>query len=714
MNIFYPDQVDFYVHSTNRDSFLSNCDSCNSRNLQPVNSSHLNSCISDNSNYPDSSQSHRFSLELSNNAELDNILHENFDELATEHQYLLGHLSIKENVEKYPDVLNIPREQTRFHIPINENDAVSYGPSPLLSHPSESFDFGTQVLGNSSSFVAEHNHDDAYSDDLPILATHNASYDLHGDNEFDYYFHPEPDRRYDIYPSIRPIKGSNWSYIRDFEQDRKYQKAAILGRSTVGLKNADGEVCSGWILGGNYIMTSAHCRTPNPGVVYFGMILPWQCPNYHWQLDKLKTDPMLVTSGIFSNSDQYIERRLEKLGFPPAAIATLGKREFERLKKFSCPISTTYYNRADGCLDIDLYECPEVDVQYRLFGIDEKISLSINDLFGSISPAPKSTTFHKTIGREVYGLSVNKRNSNEREGVLLSPDGKITHTSNRDFAHPLHIIKGSSGGPIIDFSTNTAIGVHSWSAITKHAANLPKRMYSTLSDIGTGYTDKFLPYKILSPTYGIIIRNSSYQGGTQGSLHKLRCPFGTLAAGIVGSTIEGNSLDWVGNLGLICLPFTDQYAFESATVVAGGSIDTRLGQTSMTFDRYISTVLSNQAPFRQFIDADFFGSTLRFYNLLKEQQFAMCPPKYYLKGIWSLPGRAAGLTLIQSVRALVCERYDKSVTMLQPISPPIGSKTGGNFAGPVYCPPGFMVDGIDIRSGWYTDGYRLRCRGLAK
>jgi hypothetical protein len=130
------------------------------------------------------------------------------------------------------------------------------------------------------------------------------------------------------------------------------------------------------------------------------------------------------------------------------------------------------------------------------------------------------------------------------------------------------------------------------------------------------------------------------------------------------------------------------------------------------------------------------------YNGL-QQDFAMCPPNYYLKGLSLLSGPLRSWSskeVIKNIFSLYCQRYGRPYEVRE-VDVPIyrrelfnypyqgadvqGGRSLGGFDGladlarykwqALNCPNGFYVDGMEayVSKGDIT-GARLRCRKLVR
>jgi len=157
----------------------------------------------------------------------------------------------------------------------------------------------------------------------------------------------------------------------------------------------------------------------------------------------------------------------------------------------------------------------------------------------------------------------------------------------------------------------------------------------------------------------------------------LRCPNGFFAVGIIGSTL-GNT---VGRFGLICMPLVDlslspsNYPFEKAVVVSGGSLDTGSEVSeNVPFNDYITNVMSWGVlgpPQKIFVESTGHGGNVGFtFEQLKgrtvvQQNFAMCPPGFYLSGLTGYHGKFqedGNQQLLGAIESLKCiNPYDNTV-----------------------------------------------------
>lgn len=547
--------------------------------------------------------------------------------------------------------------------------------------------------------------------------------------------------------------GINWDNINEFQNDFFYGRGAFIGRAVASTTAVEGSRCTGWHYHGSnsakhsvaHLLTAAHCRGPSP--IRYPSIDFLQCPSSR---KRPFANLLEATYGFFPRANEFIENKLRAFGLPEVLIRFLEKEGldpiapertgFERLREQRCQIATSFYNSADGCSDIDIYNCiKSILPGYSInFVPENNVRMSSSDIFGSVRLAGLTDRFHRQYNREVYSLSMNDKldiSSLPLEN-LLSPkglvklystrgvwDGRDRETIDSSFMTYGNWIKPrSSGGPVLDLRTNTGLGAFSWwipdigpvFPRNYHFMIPPPRLHKSFSGI-QGFIDLSIPY-MLGSNLSSDLMFTRRIGGAGGNLSRLSCPPEMAATGIVASEVRNrsNSDKTIGNLGLICMPFSDNFRFDLAKVISGGSADTNQAPTfGQGFDHYITTNLTNDRPF---VDFSFFGIPFRFFTAGKQQDFFMCPPRYYLSGIWALPGTnpefASGVPLVKSIRGIECKRYDLRATITNGLMRFLGGR--GNFSLPATCPPNFVADGIDISSGLFTDSFKLRCRKLIK
>lgn len=248
-------------------------------------------------------------------------------------------------------------------------------------------------------------------------------------------------------------------------------------------------------------------------------------------------------------------------------------------------------------------------------------------------------------------------------------------------------------GAVLDTKTNRALGVI---GKEKHLFHIPyaRSNFIPFGKLHYGQLDKSRITSLLFHQHTIRRISRPWVGGPGGVEKRLECPFGFVAAGIIGTTIKDQFYPQgvIGNFGLVCLPFDSiaRYQFEYATVITGGSKDVPVVAKNAPFNEYITRVLPHDP------------TTTR----NRQQNFQMCPPGFYLKGLrYASSGR-----VMESVYALRCERWDKGESAIRMHRIGFGRESSSQQRLDSECAPGYFVDGINIRSGWYTDAFQLQCR----
>jgi hypothetical protein len=200
-----------------------------------------------------------------------------------------------------------------------------------------------------------------------------------------------------------------------------------------------------------------------------------------------------------------------------------------------------------------------------------------------------------------------------------------------------------------------------------------------------------------------------HAGGTGGTAKWVGCPDGYLAAGVVGTTYPfdttGTGTAPVGNFGLVCVPYNTQTEESSRSsrhwrVAVGGSYDTGFQSGTIPFNEYIHENLDLYKDD---------GTATSFTD--QEQSLTMCRPGSFLTGL-----RVHASTFIDRIVEIECTQ---SPYAWQPRTPRKALGTRSSTEKVVRCPdssgtprqlPDRAVYGVNIYSGWLTDGFTLGCR----
>lgn len=389
-------------------------------------------------------------------------------------------------------------------------------------------------------------------------------------------------------------------------------------------------------------------------------------------------------------------------------------------------------------------------MQYSLKGEEQLVGILPSHIFGSIPfLSEKTGPPNNKTGREVYLLSSNIRNKfdpNSPREKLLSPSGYLINSFTTTEPYPSNIYAannmksdfGSSGGAYMDLSTNKAIGVFSGEedipgkAIGKAIGQkIPDEISDLIANRRKRIDPRIYPEPKPNPTFNPSLPNPFLAREYKGINFEpkvLSCPEGHVAAGVIASTVTRRGKDianlgMIGNLGLICLPYTRDLSvyqsygngfirsqisqFDHATVISGGSLDTKLTPTNnMLFDEYFA---SHRSPGFATIFSGWFTG--------KPQSFAMCPPGYFLRGLNILPGidGASRSTIIRAILSLECRRgdFNSSADFTRTPRIPMGAEnvkvTPENPILTRNCVEGF-ISGMKVFAGDITYGFEFNCK----
>ena len=528
--------------------------------------------------------------------------------------------------------------------------------------------------------------------------------------------------------------------------------AQFLGRAFGVPEYPKGQPCTYWLGGGDLLISAAHCRD-NMGIdpvinfssAFSGCQLnrtfnrdficwtvPSVCPTVKFSdriVSKRKNVPFLF--GLKPGTDSQYEKlalraareRMIDLGVPEHSVRNDPLYLGNSLTRFSCDLRDSSFRKSDGCRDIDFFQCGRKTFSFKSFDSlvnDENFTLLPSAIYGSV---PIDILQKIKVGEEYSVISFNQRAQDVGHikkplHMLYSPSGKI------ESVDPLgsyfqgrgaYFFPGSSGAPAIDPVSKRALGIASfqWFNIgtldTDEFTTIPGRLFK--------YLDPW-PFHSFSSNVNVLgsVKNSNRVGkGKANSPVSLSCPRGYAVAGLVASTISDRITPrfFIGNLGLVCLPFSRDYQFEHAVVIAGGSVDTSekssgpIGQTSR-----------QSMPFDVYMVEHFTSGGLRIPPkkstrslLMKPQSFQMCPPNYFLQEV-SVQERfrqGSGLGYIQTVHGLECRRFDQTKKSY-PVKPrlPMGDRRFTNLS-KVQCPAGSFVTGMNIWVDQYTNAFEFKC-----
>lgn len=493
--------------------------------------------------------------------------------------------------------------------------------------------------------------------------------------------------------------GEDWDFIPLFENHNTYKVGARYARA-VGQFGG----CSSFLIDDEYVTTARHCRpeTLTRRRMTFG--------RYG------------VASGNYERGIQDARNRLQDIGFPVGFVSNLSRAD---LQSWDCHMVSSEYTSSQK-RDIDHWKCsshifimtlpvkikfsdnPTIQERTRNYGVH----IYPGHIYGHYNVRPG----HRYEGYKLYGASFNYKSSQSpvHRSVLLSPSGFITDRNNAYILGGKYhkngfeyigtdMVAGSSGGPIIGRNDHRVIGVHSKGSHSHGSRKSYTTSYISRQinyNIGAYMSSRVLQYNATEPKkYYLSLTATSrtrWIGGTGGTLHDMKCPEGFLAAGIVHSN---SSRRYVGNFGLICVPFWNsllENQLDRAVVIAGGSHDTKRGSIQKDFNTFTKENLT--------IDG-------------KDHPFAMCPPGYQLSGIEMR--KDTQHDLFRGVKRVECARFEGVYaghgSKMALYHRPPRQRTHWSYLGTkqrAACPVGQVVMGIRIRSGDLTDGFSFHCKRI--
>lgn len=406
--------------------------------------------------------------------------------------------------------------------------------------------------------------------------------------------------------------------------------------------------------------------------------------------------PRTVFFGKFAGADDYGRDRLRDLGMAAWEVDQL---DFDDFAEFTCSRHRTYHTSSYGYRDVEVWRCDPNDLG-RLNAVFP------GDIWGHVHISPG----RRPDGRDLYAVTVNRPTSGDQtRRILLSPTGEVNDGDDdcawdgdydNCFEHNVDTRPGSSGGGIFERSTKRLIGVVNGNGSGPFDAN-ECNAYET--NYGAYLpASRFMPSSVADPDPLPALTTRAFGGwvgGYGGTYRSMSCPAGKMAAGIIGTTYrrDPEMSRRVGNFGIVCVPYrTDRDQAGRSTahwdVVVGGSIDHGAAGT-YPFDVYINETLDAVA-----------GNGLLKPMRWQQQGVTMCPPGDFLSGVEAF--RDGGT--VGHVDRIIC----RSPTSYRTITPRLS--LGDMAITPDDSNCGFQryADGINIRSGWLTDGFQLRCRNL--
>jgi len=415
--------------------------------------------------------------------------------------------------------------------------------------------------------------------------------------------------------------------------------------------------------------------------------------------------------------------------------------------------------------DSAFFECNQHQIQYDLpLHKNQKVLIAPEFIYDyvTVETTPDTATLTQVknlypVDTSVYGIHANDKKRKTRNDkiaresieILLSP-GTIRQVIQRVSTVPprtgfkartsMFTLQGSSGSPVLDSATNRAFGTL--------ATASPVDDFPGLSS-GTGFISgyDFTPASaFFTPPKPKISKNFtdyhslnniafSDEFGKVASERQTRvwCPSNYAAAGIIGSSISSKTnpktrdenTDRIGNLGLTCLPFstTENYDFSLAKVSAGGSLDLGIWTPRVGLDLR----RANEIPFNIYINEYLTsgGTTERnpkgqALTRGYQQNFTMCPPGFFLNGVWISSNQIGGIRQLEAVHLLKCKHAKTGATHFQPLRLPIGASPIRSSSQREFkvldCPRTHVITEASISTGGkgFTSSIRFTCRKVWK
>lgn len=471
----------------------------------------------------------------------------------------------------------------------------------------------------------------------------------------------------------------NWQNLLDFQFDPAYRVGVNYGTAVAKL-SGDDHRCTGFLYDGRYLLTAEHCH---------------------------KGEDLTARFGRFPGGEAYGRARLQDLGLWSFSAASVPREDF---MDFNCRFRRDFDRDAYDDRDIAVFRCDPKTIA----GLG---AIWPGDIWGQMQLDPG----RRGEGTDVYVISDNEPSWGNGTRLLLSPGGDITDDYDWDcypfsghgqcFEHDADTLGGSSGGPILLRESHRVLGLVMGNFGLNNDCPVGSTNYGTYV-VDEDDLDRDRPWFSALPADADLAW-SRWVGGTGGGAHWLQCPDRHLAIGVIGTTYPydpaGNAR--VGNLGLVCAPYHEHPSQAARTtafwkVIVGGSIDTGFASGLHDFNAYVNEVLDLQADD---------GSLADFLD--QQQGVTVCRPGFYLSGLRLQAGR-----YVDRVDGIECVRHDGRAFHSKSPRKPLGTRASNavtlrcpdRSGDPDHALPDRAVDGIYIRSGWLTDGFRLRCRAYTE
>jgi len=490
---------------------------------------------------------------------------------------------------------------------------------------------------------------------------------------------------------------ADWAPISEFQDDPVYWVGTRYGRAAAKLPQVG---CSGFLIDDEVIVTAEHCnQNGSTSNASFGRI----------------GETAGETAGAIADARQ----RLIDIGVPSSTANSLSQWVFTN---WNC---ARRYDQTDDA-DVDYWWCDPNRVTWTessggIYAQTIQLDLYPGHVWGHMN----IRVGERPEDREMYVLSVNDRAPDSAENVLLSPNGWVSdeegtcfdwdpwNPNNND--HCFHYGGsdtrcGSSGGALIDATDHTVFGVVEGHFTWANLAGERGCSYDTYYDsswwpngnIGSYINNQSDQYVEGGTSAYSLGRDSSqytrWLGGWGGNYRSLECPSNMLAAGVIGTT--NDATDAVGSFGLVCVPHNTplRYQLDRSRVILAGGRDTNFTMAYGDLDSGDLNRFMNETASTEMRDDSGF----------LPPEMVMCPPGYFITDLYATYDRS-----VHRVYRINCEDPQTGNRTMRSVSNGrIGGSRSGRYEryGGASCSDGTYFNGLQIRSGYWVDGFRPTCR----
>ena len=488
--------------------------------------------------------------------------------------------------------------------------------------------------------------------------------------------------------------------------DTKYKIGARYGRA-VGLSAT---ACSGFLIDDDIVVTARHCRKDNSNELTFA---------FGWWDNVINEQQ----NTLYLEALQWMKQRYIDLGLTPgqaeAALpeATIIQQWTCRLIEHPAPEGIEEWDPTiPHARDIDYWKCDPITLEINYQDRLHKFHLRPGMIWGHFNVAVQP---NKKANDPIYQLGVNTPFPSSGFQTLLSPSGHIQQSQIGcldDYQNCFSYLgadarRGHSGGPILDTNKHVVFGVfHGMTWTNPNEDGTSYQGYaedgSEGHNIGT-YLDAIAVNLSTKPPVtrpvGATTQPTTWYGRQRTGPSRWRwagtCPPNTMAAGIIGNTFHypaNPKFDGrLGNLGLICLPHTDEFNthFDRGVVVSPNTlvIEQQHPTDGMDFNTYVNEVYGYRFD----------------TNVYERQHVAMCPPGYYMRGM----SMSYDSESIRQINAIFCEHPESGHRGVTSVYDQFGTQIGQNVATPA-CANGSFITSIDAAKEWNVEGASFMCNAL--